>query len=136
VGTIDDHEGKCKTIDTARTYRNNFVLATMKIIEKSILYSSTSDARQLKVYIQEERPHSNHIIDSVDLGSTVHPARLISKFTQIINICFSIGGSRQDIENTNHSAQRTWFQTHKCRPQSSPGPHTDTTRRESWEPMS
>ena len=47
----------------------------MKLIEKSILYSSTLDARKLKIYVQEERPHYIPIIDSVDLGSAVHPAR-------------------------------------------------------------
>lgn len=75
MGTIDDHEGKRKTIELARTHRNSFVLATVKLIEKSILYSSTLDARKLKIYIQEERPHHFPIIDSVDLGSREHPAR-------------------------------------------------------------
>ena len=74
MDAIDDHEGECKTIDLATTYRNNFVLAMMKMIEKSILYSSTLDVRKLKVYIQEERPHYIPIIESVDLESTLHPA--------------------------------------------------------------
>ncbi len=75
MGTIAGHKGQCKTIDLARTYRNNFVLARMKIIEKSILYSSTFDGRKLKAYIQEERRQYIPIIDSVDPGSTLRLAR-------------------------------------------------------------